>query len=505
MEGRAAGSPGHYRATAYLARQAREIGLQPAGEGGTYFQTVPITTRVPVSTASVGGRTIALVTDAVPIPPVEGLGHGTTRSVDGVPVVYGGRMFAPDEISAEEARGKVVVLAAGLDSDGQPVFGVAPATIEKYSQSAAIVLAVLDLASPGVAEQLADESALLPDGQGEREGPLLIFVSDATAQLMVGGPLDEAVPGSTGHEITGEIGFRTGEPQAPTRNVIALLPGSDPALRDEYVVVSAHSDHLAPVPPVADHDSLRAYLTVVRPRGVEDPAREPTPDEANRIEEIRVAMSNGGTPRPDSIMNGADDDGSGSVALLEMGRALRDARPRRSVLFVWHTAEELGLLGSEYFTDHPTVPLQSIVADLNSDMIGRGGPEDLALGGPAYVQLIGSRRLSTQLGDLVEDVNRDRNLGFTFDYTFDADGHPDNYYCRSDHYMYARYGIPIVFFSTGGHMDYHQLTDEPQYIDYEKLSKVTALVAAVAERVANLDERLVVDGPLPDPEAPCQQ
>jgi len=121
-------------------------------------------------------------------------------------------------------------------------------------------------------------------------------------------------------------------------------------------------------------------------------------------------------------------------------------------------------------------------------------------------------RLSNELGDLVERLNRDGKHGLAFDYSYDADGHPDNYYCRSDHYMYARYGIPIAFFTTGSHLDYHQATDEPQYIDYEKqyidyekMARITRLIADVGLAVANLDHRVVVDKPKPNPEAPCQQ
>ena len=195
------------------------------------------------------------------------------------------------------------------------------------------------------------------------------------------------------------------------------------------------------------------------------------------------------------------------MALLEVGRVLAASpdRPRRSVLLVWHTAEEAGLLGARYFTDHPTVPLESMVATVNIDMIGRGTPEDVPNGGPRYLQLIGSRRLSTDLGDLVEEVNREGGHGFQFDYTFDADGHPANYYCRSDHYMYARYGVPVVFMSTGGHRDYHMPTDEPQYLDYDKLASVTSFVHDVVRTLADLDQRPVVDKPVPDPNQPCRQ
>jgi hypothetical protein len=126
-------------------------------------------------------------------------------------------------------------------------------------------------------------------------------------------------------------------------------------------------------------------------------------------------------------------------------------------------------------------------------------------GGPTYLQLIGSRRLSTELGDLVETVNRDGKFDFTFDYSMDANGHPMNIYCRSDHQEYARYGIPVTFFTTGGHSDYHQVTDEPQYVDYERMARIGNLVESVALRVANLDHKVVVDRPKPDPRGACQQ
>jgi len=176
------------------------------------------------------------------------------------------------------------------------------------------------------------------------------------------------------------------------------------------------------------------------------------------------------------------------------------------VLFVWHTAEELGLYGSEYFTDHPTVPRDSIVTQLNIDMLGRGGTEDdVKNGGPSYLELVGSRRLSTQLGDLLEEVNRTGNFGLQFDYSMDAPGHPQQIYCRSDHANYARYGIPVTFFTTGGHSDYHMLTDEPQYIEYDKLANVSRYIAAVTETIGNRTERLVVDKPVLGPDAPCEQ
>ena len=176
--------------------------------------------------------------------------------------------------------------------------------------------------------------------------------------------------------------------------------------------------------------------------------------------------------------------------------------------------EEKGLLGSQYFTDLPTLPRDSIVAQLNIDMVGRGDASDVTglskegqvlHGGPNYLQLIGSRRLSSELCDLVEQVNTDGKLGLAIDYSLDANNHPMNIYCRGDHCSYARYGIPVVFFTTGGHSDYHQVTDEPQYIDYPHMARVAQLVASVALRAANLDHRVAVDKPKPDPAGACKQ
>jgi Zn-dependent M28 family amino/carboxypeptidase len=235
--------------------------------------------------------------------------------------------------------------------------------------------------------------------------------------------------------------------------------------------------------------------------------RRPRADEQRVIDTTLTTLRLEQPPRPDSIYNGADDDGSGSVAMIEIAEAFAaaDEKPRRSILFVWHNAEEKGLLGARHFTDHPTVPRDAIVANINIDMIGRGSEGELEGGGPGYLQVIGSRRLSTELGDLVEEANTSGGFALEFDYQYDAEGHPQQFYCRSDHFMYARYGIPIVFFSTGSHVDYHQVTDEAQYINYDKMARVTQFIFAVAESIANLDHRLVVDQPKPDPNAPCRQ
>ena len=183
-----------------------------------------------------------------------------------------------------------------------------------------------------------------------------------------------------------DVRFSERPVEAPARNVIAIVRGSDPALRNEYVAIGAHSDHIANAARAVDHDSLLAYNRVMRPNGA-DPrvARTApvTPAEIARIAAIRDSLGKLRAPRRDSIYNGADDDGSGSVALLEIAENLAGRnRPRRSVLIVWHTGEESGLLGSAWFTDHTTVPHDSIVAQINMDMVGRGEKRDNPVAGP---------------------------------------------------------------------------------------------------------------------------
>jgi hypothetical protein len=337
--------------------------------------------------------------------------------------------------------------------------------------------------------------------------PVYVYVTAAGAAKLLGAPLDSLRAGAAGRAVHGSVAFVN--TPAPARNVVALLQGTDPKLRGEYVAIGAHNDHVGYDRDPVDHDSLRAYNDAIRKLVLAAPNHQLTPDQAQQVRVNLDSVHQGRAVRRDSIYNGADDDGSGTTAVLEIAEAFAgargNARPRRSIVFVWHTGEELGLFGSQYFTDHPTVPRDSIVAQLNMDMVGRGRADDENGGGAGYLQLIGTRRLSTELGDLIETVNKGQRQPFTFDYQFDATGHPEQYYCRSDHYMYARYGIPIAFFTTGNHRDYHQVTDEPQYIDYDKLAHVTQFVYEVATRVANLDHRVVVDKPKPDPRGNCVQ
>src|SRR6185503_1249533 len=305
----------------------------------------------------------------------------------------------------------------------------------------------------------------------------LWVVTPAAARALIGGAVDVAAArsGTVGGALAGNVRLLRAPLAYPARNVVAILPGSDPALKGQYVSISAHHDHVGYTGRAVDHDSTFAFNRVVRPLGADSPMRPATVEEGARVAALRDSLraSRGGSPRPDSVFNGAAADGSGTVAILEVARTLAAGpAPRRSVLFVSHAAEERGLLGSAWYSDHPTVPRDSIVGEVDLDMVGRGNKADLPQGGPGYLEVIGVRRLSKEYGDLLEQVNSRLPQPFTFNYEYDAPGHPLQYYCRADHYSYARYGIPAVAMSRGEHADYHQVTDEPAYIDYKALARV---------------------------------
>jgi len=409
-------------------------------------------------------------------------------------------------------RGRLIVYQPPLNPAGAPMWQFwNRLDRDVLAASRGALIASLDITPPQVAEFIRKPQAgLVAEPKAEGAAPFVAVVSPGTAALVLGADPATMAPGAAGRTVTGNVRVTNAPASSPARNVVAILRGSDPALRGEYVAVGAHNDHIGMAEKPLDHDSVWAHNRVVRPLGAEGQDRAPTPEEAARIAAIRDSLRKIRPPRLDSVYNGADDDGSGSIAVLGIAEALvkSKARPKRSVLFVWHTGEEKGLWGSQWFTDHPTVPRDSIVAQLNMDMVGRGLVTDstgAGPGGPNQLQLVGSRRLSTQLGDLVERVNTEGGYGFVFDYAFDADGHPANIYCRSDHYNYARYGIPVTFFTTGVHQDYHMLTDEPEFIDYPKMARISTFVADVALHLANAPARPVVDKPKPDPKGGCRQ
>ena len=239
---------------------------------------------------------------------------------------------------------------------------------------------------------------------------------------------------------------------------MAAWDGSDAKLKHEYVALGAHYDHVG----------------------------------------VGVAVAG------DSIYNGADDDGSGTVAVLAMAEAFaRSPRAKRSLLFVWHTGEEQGLWGSKYFVEHPLFPLQRIVTQLNVDMIGRSrasgdtNPANEQLSGPDEIYVIGAKMMSTALGELSERVNQSF-LKLAFNTKYDDPHDPNRFFFRSDHYHYARKGIPIIFYFNGVHEDYHKPSDHVDKIDFQKMEKVTRTIFATAWELANAPKRPVVDRKLPE-------
>ncbi|MFV8226592.1 M28 family metallopeptidase [Christiangramia aquimixticola] len=233
----------------------------------------------------------------------------------------------------------------------------------------------------------------------------------------------------------------------PTENVVAFLKGSEKP--DEILVISSHYDH--------------------------------------------VGMDDAG-----NIYNGADDDGSGTVSILEIAEAFVKASkdgftPKRSILFLNVTGEEKGLVGSKFYTDEPIFPLANTVANLNIDMIGRIDPAHE--GNNNYVYLIGSDKLSTELHELSETVNN-KFMNLELDYKYNDENDPNRFYFRSDHYNFAKNNIPIIFYFNGTHADYHKPTDTPDKIEYDLLAKRAQLVFLTAWEIANRENRVVVDKPI---------
>jgi hypothetical protein len=504
MMGREPGTAGNAKASDYVAAEFQRLGLTPRGENGTFFQTLPFVRLHPhpSSVVELDGLPLALGTDYLPTNLA-----GGPRDIPATPVVYGGVINDPNSwISAEEANGKVVVL--GFDPTKPPRGLGAAARDPRFAGSPVLAGAIMERMPQQTIDRLRQGAvALAPDPNPAGTGPLTLAVSTTAAERMLGRSLSGLSAGATGNNLRARIAARL-EPFAnPARNVIAIIPGSDPVLRNQFVSLTAHNDHVGVTSQAIDHDSIRAFNQVVRPMGADSPNRPATVEEQVRIAAILDSLRRLRPARPDSILNGADDDGTGTVALLEIARSLmaEQVKPRRSILLVSHTAEEMGLLGSRWFTDHPTVPRDSIVAEIDMDMIGRGNASDLPDGGLAYLEVIGAKRLSTEFGDTLEAVNARQPQPFNFNYEYDQPGHPLQYYCRADHYSYARYSIPATALSRGEHLDYHQVTDEPQYIDYEALARVARLVRDAALAIGNMDHRPALNGPKGDPDAPCRQ
>ncbi|HEU4524644.1 MAG TPA: M28 family peptidase, partial [Gemmatimonadales bacterium] len=394
MQGRRTGTAGNVKGNAYIAGELRRLGLRPAGDTGSYLQRVPLVSYAADSTRATlrgGSGELALWHD---YHPYQAQFEIPARPINGAELVYIGS--AADSAlwpSRDELQGKMVVYNSTGSGNTLDVPDIGPQG--KLGAIAGIAVTGVDTLISTFEQVFRTPHIVLRQNLQVPPGvtqPRLLILPTATVPKLFGKPLDQLRAGDTGPAIQGDVSFEGTDIAAS--NVVAVLEGSDPVLRSQYVAIGAHNDAIGIAPP-ADHDSLRAYNTVMRPRGANDPPGEPNAEQAARIKAMVDSMRRLRPARLDSIVNGADDDGSGSMALLEVAEAAvgSNARPKRSLLFVWHTGEESGLQGSRWFTDNPTVPRDSIVAQINTDMIGRGGPDSEARRDPSYLQVIGSRRL----------------------------------------------------------------------------------------------------------------
>ncbi len=483
LEGRDTPSRGLDLAARYLAARLEALGLKPAGGDGTYFQRFGTTRRTvdpTKATVTLGERTFAFGDDFL----------GTAPGTADGPLVYVGHGYVVkkknlDAYGSVDVKGKIVVAHSGypegisradLRGESGPDTWETPASYAARHGALGVVL-VPDFPTLAGWRTSRDTAAtargaLTVDAfQAGRPAPVPVIV--ASMPLVAAIFASESISASDVAKLAQEhkphavvaldekkrlrldLGARI--EAVPTQNVVAVYEGGDPVLKQEYVALGAHYDH--------------------------------------------VGLGTSGTDR---IFNGADDDGSGTVALLNMAEALvrGGVKTRRSWLFVWHAGEERGLWGSRYFVERPTVPLDKIVVQLNVDMIGRSRKPGEASGtntqltGPNETYVIGSKMMSSGLGSLSERVNRDY-LDLSFNYKYDEPSDPNRFFFRSDHYNYAKKGVPIIFYFSGVHSDYHRVSDEIGAIDFTKLERVARTIYATAYAIAELPTRPAVDRRLP--------
>ncbi|MBL0171119.1 MAG: M28 family peptidase [Gemmatimonadaceae bacterium] len=533
MMGRQVGRLGNKKGTDYIAAEVKRLGLLPAGDNGTYFQVLPYHLKkfTDHSRVTVDGNPLAWNVDVVAIP-----GARAPRAFANAEVIFGGTAGdTTSQISAAQAAGKFVVLlpAAGSRGAGGPqgpqAFGgpggpgggrggQAPAP-NRFADAAAVATIDLDNLTP--AQRVAlNEPTVASQGAGGRGGPpgggrggaapapvdsiallkaqlaalqpqaALRITKAAAARLFARTTFDGVAVGAKGGVVNASLDY-VDLPTDFGRNVVAIIPGSDPVLKNQYVAIGGHNDHVGMTAAPVDKDSLKAFNDQRIRWQIANNMAQPTIEVTSRfrvnMDSIRKLYPK---PRLDSINNGADDDGSGSMGVLEIAEAIANmkVKPKRSTLFVWHTGEEAGLVGSAFFTANPTVPLDSVVAQINIDMIGRGRAEDIPGGSDDYVGVVGSFFDSKDLGETVKAVNAKQAKPLTLDYKFDNPiewaGY-NNIYGRSDHFNYAKAGVPIAFFFTGLHGDYHQRSDEPEYIDYPHYAKIANYIKDIVVEVSN--------------------
>ena len=540
MQGRRIGEKGNFTGTEYIAREFKRVGLKPAGDSGTYFQTLPFGPTQFDSSASslqIGGTALAPKRDWIPTAPTAQNGLGGKADLTGVPAVFAGTWGDTAVMLDPQAfTGKVAVFAAapGAGSTGgvrgpasfvscadvPNKFGVnailaadkvAAATPARAANPAAaasardprarragavaVLVVGLDEMTPATINAAFEgRNGMRPTSGANAEAPAGATISRKAAEQLFGKPINEVMVGTVGQSITASWNHTWRPAAYAARNVIAVLPGSDPSLKEEYVLVGAHNDHVGINTTVIDHDSLRATNFVTRRQGNNDPTCIPTAAQQVKINAMIAKARAARPPRKDSIMNGADDDGSGSMVLLELAERFAKEKPARSVIFVSHQGEEGGLLGSRWFVDNPTIPLEKVVAAHNKDMVGKGRADQVKFGGPNSIQMLGARRLSRDFGDIIDSVNANSPEPMAIDKSWDIPANPLNRFCRSDQVNYVRKDIPVVYMSLGYGPDYHMQSDEPQYIDYDHAARLGRFVHDVMTAVANRKEKPAIGG-----------
>ena len=549
MMGRRIGELGNQKGTEYIAREFKRLGLKPAGDNGTYFQVLPFGPMGYDSTSAqltAGGSPLGVRADWIPMAPSTVTGVGGKADLSNVPTVFAGRwgdttvVLDPSVFAGKVAVFTATAAAAGFATPRPPTILSCDAVPDKFGAGAAALVeaAVRDsTARAGGAPATAGGArggapTGTPDPRAQRAGAAgVLFVvldsvprtalsaafagrmmmqpaapstppsafsgaaiSRAAATSLFGRPLGELALGTAGQPVSARWSYEWHQSKTPGRNVIAIMPGLDPARAAEYVLVGAHNDHVGVNPVGVDHDSLRAFNTVTRRQGANDPLCRPTAAQQHRIDSLITRARRIRPAFRDSIMNGADDDGSGTVILLEIAEKFVTEKPARSIIFVSHEGEEAGLLGSKWFTDHPTIPLASVVAAHNMDMEGKGRVDQVKFGGPASIQTLGARRLSREFGDIIDSVNATRPETMAIDKSWDVTANPMNRFCRSDQVNYVHHDIPVTYFSTGYAQDYHQATDEPRYIDYDHAARIGRFVHDIMLAVANRKDKPRITG-----------
>ena len=469
LGGRYTLSPSFAIAARYLAAHLEAYGFKGAGEHGNFMQTFQVVSGKGDTAKSSLEVTIGARKKAYHFGDFYIAGEGGTGEAEGPLVFVGTGISSPsqhhDDYAGLDVKGKVVLFVAGMPGDvdisrleeSESGQGAARA------HGAAGILQVppqrlLELMkNKGFQERAVSRETVRLARGAESSLPAVTLGPALAEELLAACGLDlKSVYEAVNHKqklqprnlnITAKMTVAMQLTRSNTQNVAAILEGTDPKLKHEYVVFSAHYDHLKTGP--------------------------------------------GGEVYP-----GADDDGSGTTSVLTIAHAMSLERPKRSVLVMFHAGEELGLLGSEYNTDYePVVPLSQMVADLNIDMIGRSkapgdnATEDEHLTDANTVYLVGSNRISQELHQLSEETNAQfQKMKLNYHYNDPAD--PERIYFRSDHWNYAKHGIPIIFYFDGTSVDYHRPTDTIDKIDFTKMTKVARLVFETGWRIANLDHRL---------------